>query len=90
MRTCHRSRTQNAEGEVSGSGPGGVGGPAGVEASAVALSGAQSQRLSTACVRQLSARHDGLVVLQPGDAGRWRAVNITGQNCGETQHHRHR
>lgn len=69
--------------------PGGICGPAGVEAGAAPLGGAQPQQLAAAGVGQLRAGHDGLVVLQPGDAGCGRAFHVAGQDCGEAQHHRH-
>lgn len=69
--------------------PGRVGGPAGVEAGAGPLSGAQPQGLAASGVGELRAGHDGLVVLQPGDAGGGRAFHVAGQDCGEAEHHRH-
>lgn len=60
-----------------------VRGPAGVEAGAAPLSRAQPQGLTAAGVGQLRAGHDGLVVLQPGDAGRGRAFHVAGEDGGE-------
>lgn len=68
-------------------GAGWIRGPAGVEAGTVSPCRAQSQRLPAAGVCGLGAGHDGLVVLQPGHAGCGRALDITGEDCGETQHH---
>ena len=68
-------------------GASGVGGAAGVEPGAVTLGRAQSQGLAALGVGQPRAGHDGLVVLQPGDAGGRGALHIAGQHRGEPQHH---
>lgn len=70
-------------------GAGWIGGPAGVEAGAVALRRAQTQSLTIAGVRQARAGHDRLIVLQPGDGGSGRSLHITREQCGESKHHRH-
>lgn len=66
-----------------------IGGPAGVEAGAVALRWAQTQSLATTGVGQPRAGNNRLIVLQPGDAGSGRSVHIARQLCGESKHHRH-
>lgn len=64
-----------------------VGGPAGVEAGAVALRCAQTQSLATTGVGQARAGNNGLIVLQPGDAGSGRSFHITRELGGESKHH---
>lgn len=66
-----------------------IGGPAGVEAGAIALRWAQTQSLATAGVCQPRAGHNRLIVLQPGDAGSGRPFHITRELCGESKHHWH-
>lgn len=61
--------------------------PAGVEAAAVSLCRTQPQGLPTAGVCQLGSGHDGVIVLEPGDAGCGGALDVAGEDCRETQHH---
>jgi len=81
--------TEDTEGVVYVGGASWVGGAARVEAGALPPGRPQPQGLPAARVGQLGAGHDGLVVLQPRDAGRRGALHVTGQHRGEAQNHGH-